>query len=310
MAKRTNSKESSVQLFNRYVWLIETIRRHGRITLEEINEKWINSALNSTGEQMPNRTFHNHRNAIEQMFDLNIECDIKGGYKYYIEESSYSTRDQLKQWLLNSFSLNNLLSETKSIKENIIFEDIPSGYQFLSDFLEAIRDQKLLRVHYQAFDKVQASEYELEVYGLKVFRQRWYALAYCRQKEELRTYSLDRVLGVETTELTYSIPDDFDLQAYFKNAFGIMIEFEDAPEPIQIKVYGKQRYYIETLPLHHSQRIIEENDTYAIFELKVHTTYDFLQELLSHGPSVELVSPQWLREEFAEKIKSMYYLYN
>ena len=69
-------------LFNRYVWLVDIIYRRERITFEEINDYWLRSSLNLTGDDIPLRTFHNHRKAIEQMFDINIECDKWDGYRY------------------------------------------------------------------------------------------------------------------------------------------------------------------------------------------------------------------------------------
>ena len=83
--KRKNSKESTSNLFNRYVWLIDLIYRKKNITFEEINEQWQRSSLNYAYDNLPLRTFHNHRKAIEQMFDINIECDKRNGYSYYIE---------------------------------------------------------------------------------------------------------------------------------------------------------------------------------------------------------------------------------
>jgi hypothetical protein len=41
----------------------------------------------SEGEEIPLRTFHNHRHAIEELFDINIECDRRNGYVYYIENT-------------------------------------------------------------------------------------------------------------------------------------------------------------------------------------------------------------------------------
>ena len=70
---RGSSKSNTAVLFNRYVWLIDTIYRAGRITFEEINERWLHSSLNDTEEDLPLKTFHNHKNAIQQMFDINIE---------------------------------------------------------------------------------------------------------------------------------------------------------------------------------------------------------------------------------------------
>lgn len=70
---RDSSKSNTTVLFNRYVWLVDTIYRAGRITFEEINERWLHSSLNDTEEDLPLKTFHNHKNAIQQMFDINIE---------------------------------------------------------------------------------------------------------------------------------------------------------------------------------------------------------------------------------------------
>ena len=73
-------------LFDKYIWLVDTIYRAGKITFEEINERWLRSRL-SGGEDIPLRTFHNWRIAIEQVFDININCNRKGGYYYYIENA-------------------------------------------------------------------------------------------------------------------------------------------------------------------------------------------------------------------------------
>ena len=83
-------------LINRYIWLIDTIRRYGRITLDEINRQWLRSQL-SDGKPLPRRTFHHYRNDAEQMFGVNIQCD-RSTYEYYNEETSQSA---LQQWLVD-----------------------------------------------------------------------------------------------------------------------------------------------------------------------------------------------------------------
>ena len=59
-------------LFNRYIWLVDTIYSllEG-LTFEEINEKWECSGR-TEGSPLPLRTFHNHRAAIEELFEINI----------------------------------------------------------------------------------------------------------------------------------------------------------------------------------------------------------------------------------------------
>ena len=112
-------------LFNRYIWLVDTIYRAGRITFEEINEKWLRNSM-SEGNDLPLKTFHNHRHAIEDMFDINIVCDKKGGYRYYIENADDMEKGGVRTWLLNTFAVNNLINESHHLKRRIVFEQIPS----------------------------------------------------------------------------------------------------------------------------------------------------------------------------------------
>ena len=157
--------------------MVETIQRAGRITFEEINDKWTRSRLNYTGEDLPLRTFHNHRHAIEEMFDINIECDKRGGYMYFIENEDDMHSGGMRSWMLNAFSVGNLLSESTSMQDRILFEKIPSGHQYLTLFLESIRENLTIEITYQSFSNNDAYTFEIEPYCLKVFRQRWYVLA-------------------------------------------------------------------------------------------------------------------------------------
>lgn len=73
-------------LLGKYVWLVETIYKAGRITFEEINQKWLDDDMDS--KEIPLRTFHKWRIAAEDMFGLVIDCERKGGYHYYIGNAS------------------------------------------------------------------------------------------------------------------------------------------------------------------------------------------------------------------------------
>ena len=72
-----------------------------------------------------------------------------------------------------------------------------------------------------------------------------------------------------------------------------------------IKVDADQVYYYESLPLHESQNIIEKTDNYSIIEYYLAPNYDFKQELLSKGESVEVIEPEWFREDMKQAIKKM-----
>ncbi len=309
--KKQSSKESTSHLFNRYVWLVDTIYRAERITFEAINEKWSHSELNDSGEDIPLRTFHNHRKAIEQMFDINIECDKRSGYAYYIENSEDMERGGVRSWLLNTFAVNNLINESHKLKHRILFENIPSGQRFLTLIIEAMRDGKTVELTYQSYWHSEPHTFEVEPYCVKVFRQRWYLVAYSPYKNRIMIYALDRVKWLLPTDQSFVLPKDFDPEAYFYNSFGIINDENIKPEEVRIKVYTDENkhLYIQSLPMHHSQEIVKQTEDHTIFRYYIRPTYDFRQEILSHGADIEILSPKWFRDGIASIIKDSVKLY-
>ena len=301
---RTSSKSNAAMLFNRYVWLVDTIYRAGRISFEEINGRWQRSSLNETGEELPLKTFHNHKNAIQQMFDINIECDRRGGYLYYIEHAEDMERGGVRTWLLNTFAVNHLINESHHLKRRILFEEIPSGQRFLTQIIEAMRDNRTLEMSYQSFWNNTASTFEVAPYCVKVFRQRWYVVACSLSDERLRVYALDRIQELRTTENTFTLPEDFDPEAYFADSFGVVVDEKCAVERVKIRVQGIQRQYIRTLPLHASQQETEITNDSSVFEFYLRPTLDFQQELLTHAANtdgrIEVLKSQWLREQMKQ----------
>lgn len=293
----------AISLFNRYIWLVETINRAERITFEEINKKWLRNDW-SEGNDIPLRTFHNHRKKIEELFDIHIECD--GYNQYYI---ATKLDNGLRNWLLNTFTVQNLIHESFSLKDRILFEEIPSGQVFLSTIIEAMRDEVALKFQYKPFWYGEIPDIEINPYCVKIFKQRWYVLGYNAFKKEIRIYSLDRIQTITTTNRKFKIPKNFRADAYFENAFGIVVYPDLAACTVKLKVYGRTIDYLKTLPLHHSQQEVENNTEYAVFKYYIAPTQDFMQEILSHGNDIEIIEPESFRNEIAEKIKQMNNLY-
>ncbi len=251
--ERASSKSNTAKLFRRYVWLVDLISRSGRITFEEINMKWRDSQLNEDGEDLPLKTFHNHKEAIQEMFGITIACARSCGYTYYVENADDLKTEGAKRWLLNSFAVGNIMAESKSLGNRILFEEIPSGQQFLTPLIEAMRDSKTVEITHKGFDRELAHTFEVEPYCVKVFRQRWYMAAYSKEHEMVRVYALDRIHNVNIIGNHFNMPDDFDPEEYFAYSFGVIVSEEKEAERVVLKVKGNQVKYLRTLPLHHSQ---------------------------------------------------------
>ena len=292
----TTSGSMAKDKFSRYIWLVDTIYRADGITFEEINEKWLRNSM-SDGLDLPLKTFHNHRKAIEEIFDISIVCDRRNGYRYYVENAEDMKKGGVRTWLLNTFAVNNLINESHHLKRRILFEQIPSGQKHLTTIIEAMRDSRTLEMTYKSFWRQDSYTTEVEPYFVKVFRQRWYMVAKNTEKDALRIYALDRVLDMRETDNGFAFPKDSDPEEYFYNCFGIIRDDNYPSEIVDLKVFGTQREYFRTLPLHHSQKEVETGDDYSVFRYYLSPTYDFVQEILSHGCEVEVLSPEHIRNE-------------
>ena len=159
-------------LLNKYVWLVETIYKSKKISFDEINRRWLDNDM-SEDKPLPIRTFHKWRIAIEEMFGLIIENEQGGQYRYYIQNADDLKSGSMRSWLFNTLTVSNLMMESVSIKDKILFEEIPDGEQYLPVIIEALKKNTVLEMTYQSFWRDEANTFEVEPYCLKAFKQRW-----------------------------------------------------------------------------------------------------------------------------------------
>uniref|UniRef100_UPI0040283386 helix-turn-helix transcriptional regulator n=1 Tax=Candidatus Cryptobacteroides bacterium TaxID=3085639 RepID=UPI0040283386 len=284
--------------FKRYIWLVDLINRRKHVSFKEINEAWMRSPLNETGDPLSERTFFNHKDAIAGMFGIEILNDRSLGF--YIGRSDVGS-DETSDWMLHTLCLNNVLHENADMKDRILMEKVPSSERFLTDIISAMRDFRVISLCYQSFRHPEPFCFNVRPYCVKYFKQRWYLLG--DSDLGLRIYSLDRFVDMEELEEHFEIPKGFDAEEYFGNYFGVIIGEE--PEDVKIRVVPDQVKYFRTLPMHGSQRETVQEDGSSVFSYHIAPTLDFVQEILSHGADVEVLEPAELRESVADIIAGM-----
>lgn len=294
-------------LVGKYVWLVETIYNAGRITYDDINKKWQQEDFD--GKELPLRTFHKWRIAVEEMFGLNIECERKGGYHYYIGNPDEIENRGLRSWLLSTISVSNLLLDSQQLKSRILLEEVPSGVKYLSLVIDAMKTGNVVEIKYQSFWRKESSTLILQPYCVRLFKQRWYLLAYNSDYNELRTYSLDRIQGFKKLAETFTIPDSFNAQEYFENYYGIIVKRGEV-EDVKLRASKEQANYLRSLKLHHSQQEVETHEDYSIFTYRLCPELDFIIEIMSMGERVEVLEPKQLRNQIAESAEQLSRLYN
>ena len=307
METKKKLKSSTAYLFNCYIWLLNTIAR-GPISRAAIDEKWAHSSVNEYKQDyLPESNFHRWKSTVEMLFDVHIKCNAYN--EYYIEEASNLRGADLRLRLLNLMSMDSLLKDSKELSDQILFEPVPSGEKFLAPIIEALRDKTAIKMTYQGFTKDYPATFIVEPYCLKMFKQRWYVLAYSPGIDQTYLYSLDRIHAIELTTQKYKLPKGFNAEAYFKDAYGTA-DLDYEPVEVKISVSAKQAPYLRTLPLHKSQEEIETNEEYSIFRYFIIPSYDFKQELYKYGSDVEVLAPEDMRKEFAKDADRVNKMYN
>ena len=293
---------------NKYVWLVETIYKAKKISFEEINRRWMDNDM-SEDKPLSIRTFHKWRIAIEEMFGLIIENENNGQYRYYIENADELRNGSMRSWLFNTLTVSNLMMDSVSIKDKVLFEVIPDGEQYLPDILEALKKNLVLGMTYQSYTRDEAKTFEVEPYCLKAFKQRWYLVARSPYYDKVMIYALDRVHWLEVKDKSFKYPKNFIPEKFFDDSFGIIADQRIDVETVKIKVSASQANYLRSLTLHQTQKEIERTDEYSIFTVRLRPTFDFRQEILSQGGDIEVLEPKWFRDEMAEIAKNMWNKY-
>ena len=283
------------RIFQQYIWIINTLRQYKKLSLEELNNLWQNDDVNG-GAPLSRTTFNRHKDSILDMFGIIIECTTFPGYKYYIANPEVLGDDSIEGWLFSTLTVSTVLSDSVSLRERILLENVPAGEEFLQTIIQALKANRKLVITYQRFGQ---DSYEKTIfpYALKLFHQRWYLLAFTGR--HYATYSLDRMLSVSLTEETFERPDDFSPEAYFSEYYGILTD--DTPMAhVVIRTYGSTPNYLRTLPLHASQKELQSTDEYTDFSLDIRPTADFINTLLSHSDGLEVLEPADLRLKIRE----------
>lgn len=293
----------------KYTWLIDTIRKAGKISLEEISERWERNKDLSDYRPLSRATFNRWRDAISSQFGIIISCQRAGGYLYYIENPEDIDDDELKKWMLDSFAVGNLISENLSLKERIIVDPVPSARHHLASLLEAMHDNRSVTITYRGFVNRTSHTFPIEPYCVKLFDNRWYVLAHNVQYGDIRIYGLDRIEDLKPGDSTFKLPADFSAAEYFAPYYGIDTNKNVKVERIVLRAYGDHISYINSLPLHRSQKLLADNGEYADFELHLAPTNDFIMCLLQRGAMVEVLRPASLRLTMRQWISEMHDLY-
>ena len=297
------------ELIDKYIWLVQTFIDAGErgLSLPEIVDRW---TARYGGEDYPRRSFNNHREAVAEVFGIEIACN-RSTNRYYIDagESAVDKRQSV-DWLVNTFTVNNLLTLSKErLSGRVSVEDIPSGQKWLVSVMQSMLDNTEMELHYRKYMSEDEEVRHIRPYAVKEFAKRWYIVAYSEEASALRVYAMDRILALKPTGEKFKMPKGFQVDDLFESSYGIYLPAGEEPVLVKLRTPLREAAYLQDLPLHPSQVFLGSEGDFCLFALRVIPNPNFIMELVKHGGRLEILEPESLREQVKQELRNALKLY-
>lgn len=301
---------SSTYAFRRAAWLVEFLLEHEEVQLKEIVAAWRQSGL-SDGETVSRYTWAKVMNRISDIFGVDIECQSKGSHdaKYAIRNLRIFKKNVIVRWMMRCLHYKLQILDSAVIHDRILLEDFPSENGNFIPIKNAMYYNVKLSFDYYTYNKEEHKHHIIQPYVIKTYKFRYYVLGrfdsglFC-------VFSFDRMRNLVVTEEKFEYDCTFNAEAYFRKYFGVFINDNLDVEDVVVRAYDNAKNYLIDVPLHCSQQLVEQFDDYADFLYTIVPTNDFIGALLQQSDRLEVISPLWLRNEVAKRIKKMLALYS
>jgi len=244
------------------------------------------------------RTFQRDKISISQNFNIDIEYDRNIG----LHKIVYDDSNQASQRIIDAYNVANAINLSEGLSEFIHFENRKStGTDFMLDILTAIKNRKIIKVLHQKYGSEDATLREVEPYALKEYKYRWYLVAKDLKDNIIKHFGLDRIVTILQVENKYKYPDKEELQQFFNKFYGV-ITIDKEPETVVLSFTPFQGQFPKNVPLHHSQKILIDNNKEFRISLTLVPTIDLIMDIQYYGANVKVLKPQWLVNDIKKRL--------
>ncbi|MDO6803037.1 transcriptional regulator [Wenyingzhuangia sp. 1_MG-2023] len=262
--------------------------------------------LSKLGLEVDIRTIQRDIKKLKEEFMIPIE-NIKGN-GYYLSNTDFWYNSQN---LARFFELEGTIEQLKGTflnnKSGLVYVDLEKnqrfkGLEYIRPCLEAIEKKKVLTFNYKKFHDEVSTEYSIQPYLLKEYQNRWYVIGIPANVKHVQTFGLDRIESIKVMNATFKRNPDLHPEDNFERIIGLNYS-NGKTEKVLLKFTKEQGQYIKTLPLHHSQEVFKEDENTSWIQLTLIPNFELKQRILFYTPNVEIISPNWLREEIIQDLK-------
>lgn len=258
----------------------------------KLEEQYLRDDRTKTG--FSKRTFERDLKDIADLYGAEIVYSPKErGYFIETDINNFALEQMLSGFdMLNAFKL------TKNIAPFVFIENRKlMGTEHLFGLLHAIQEKLVVEFTHQKFWEERKTHRTVFPIAIKEFRYRWYLVAQDQKDKKVKTFGLDRISNLTIHKETFIIRDAIDILDKYKFAFGVIGSEDEEPTEVILSFTPFQGKYVKSLPLHHTQNVLVDNQDETRISLHIYPAIDFVKELVSFGKDVNVLSPKWLKNE-------------
>lgn len=294
---------SKKRFLKRYSLIINKLRKNA-CSFEEIQKYLVDQSVNDEENyEISVRTFQREIKEIDSTYGIVITYNRSQGVYEIVSDSKEERNDRL----MESFEIIDALKISSNLSNLLILEKRkPLGTNNMNNLIHAIKNRNEISFSHTKYweEEQENTQRKVQPLALKEARYRWYLIAKDLKDNRIKTFGLDRITNLEITSTKFYLPESYIPEETFRHSFGIINGGDKVPQKIILSFSFEQGKYIKSLPLHHSQKELINNEEEYRIELLLHPTYDFVMELMSIGTHVKVIEPQSLKKEMIKKLEA------
>jgi predicted DNA-binding transcriptional regulator YafY len=179
------------------------------------------------------------------------------------------------------------------------------GIELLGPLYNAIFYKKVLKVSYQTFENDTPFDVMIHPYFLKQYNNRWFLFGYNPEKDKYDwNLAIDRIISFKEIHHSFLENTDIDWNEYFDDIIGVTKPAEAEVEKVVLQFTGLTAKYIETKPIHGSQKPKWLDKNTLEIRLKIILNYEFERFVLSYADNVKVIEPDKLRNTVTYRLKN------
>jgi len=175
----------------------------------------------------------------------------------------------------------------------------PSLKSILQELEIAVADSFRLFIVYHKEGANEPQARHIDPYGLVYWKGKWYTVAYCHLREEIRSFRIDRIQSLTKTDKSFDRPLEFSARSFFLK--DLLPDASQHEKLISVRIEGNA-HALDDLCQHwlFNHALIERKNNQVHFKVEKESIHSFVPYfLLPYGKSITILEPALLQDKLA-----------